>query len=152
MIQKVTIGQIYVNAADKSGKALVNPRTGVPQRKIDIYAAGLPEGVKSVSGFVDAESPACLWKAGEEHTVRLLKSKDGKWWNFSSPTENELKLAELEVRIAKLEDQMLGVTREQREVRGVGISVAPKKAVKKQLTEDEEIERLNAEMNELPQL
>jgi hypothetical protein len=144
MIQKVTIGQIYVNSADKSGKPYASKiGQGGPQRKIDIYAQNLPEGVKSVSGFVDAESPACLWKAGEEHTLRLLKSKDGKWWNFSSPTENELKLAELEVRIEKLEDKMIGVLGEQK-------FVAAARQPKKKLTEDEEIERLNQELNKIP--
>ena len=104
MITKIVIDKIYVNVADKAGTAFVSKASGRPQSKIDIYAQNLPEGVKSVSGFVDKESPAVKWQPGMEITVRLLKSKDGKWWNFSAPSETDMKLQELEDRIAELEE------------------------------------------------
>jgi len=147
MITKITIDRVFFSSQPKAGGLPYTDKfSGKPKKLVTLYSSQLPKDVKSVSCFAVEGSPLWDWKEKQEVVIEI--TKNGEWHNFKPASEGMLQLMKLEERVAKLEDQMLGVTREQREVRGVGISVKPKK----QLTEDEEIERLNKEMNGLPPL
>ena len=105
MLLKIKLNKIFLNAADKNGKAYVHKNNGVPYKLANIYYT-LDGKEQNASGFADKDSPIEAWKKGDDVIVNIApREYRGKtYFNFRIASDGEAKLFELEARIKELED------------------------------------------------